>query len=295
MFSTFLVFANFYWQPKIRAIEKQVELFHSPNSISLFWVSNCLSSRQTVRMTLRERLLAAWHVETGDAWTLSLDSPLLKSEHHHLNCQCFWGVLLSVSPWRRQQHISSSQKPKEKLWLPQVGHVERGVQFIALFWTPFCEPVKLELKSIIQVCSLLSTAEETVTILSGPDGFWSDGTLWVTKMKSVCYPPTKWVRRFRFFTLQTENCNFGAHFTCPFPISTLVTNYVLLSIILARSIQAHPSTWAQWRWFGRPHMGTSGSVFVCALWHVFYFNSAVSCHLLNLVCVWAFPPFSPHP
>lgn len=71
---------------KIRAIEKQVELFHYPNSISLFWVSNCLSSRQTVRMIIRERLLAAWHVEKGDAWTLSLDSPLLKGEHHHLNC-----------------------------------------------------------------------------------------------------------------------------------------------------------------------------------------------------------------
>lgn len=73
-------------QPKIRAIEKQVELFHSPNSIPLFWVSSCLSSRHTAWMNIRERLLAAGHVETGDAWTLSLDSPLLKGEHHHLNC-----------------------------------------------------------------------------------------------------------------------------------------------------------------------------------------------------------------
>lgn len=32
-----------------------------------------------------------------------------------------------------------------------------------------------------------------------------------------------------------ENCNFAAHFACPFPISPLVTNYVLLSIHLARS------------------------------------------------------------
>lgn len=73
-------------------------------------------------------------------------------------------------------------------------------------------------------------------------------------------PSHKVGQKISLFHLQTENCNFGAHFTCPFPISPLATNDVLLSIILARSIQAHPSTWAQWRWFGRPHMGTSGSV-----------------------------------
>lgn len=176
-----------------------------------------------------------------------------------------------------------------------MGRVERGVQFIALFWTPFCEPCRVGVKE--HHSSMFSFLYSRGNGHHSIRCWWilADGTLWVAKMKSVWYPPTKWFRRFRCFTLQTENCYFGAHFTCPLPISPLVTNYVLLSIVLARSLQAHPSTWAQWRWFGRPHMGTSGSVFVCNLWHVFYFNSAVSCHLLNLVCVWAFPPFSPHP
>lgn len=175
----------------------------------------------------------------GDRWCLDfvIGPPTSKgwTSSSKLSLKLSEGVLLSVSPWRRQQHRSSSHKAKEKLWLPQVGRVERGVQFIALFWTPFCEPCRVGVKEYHS--SMFSFLYSRGNGHHPIRCWWilADGTLWVTKMKGVWYPPTKWVRRFRCFTLQTENCNFGAHFTCPFPISPLVTNYVLLSIILARS------------------------------------------------------------